>query len=169
MQLKFFSVLYLALKNWALTQWWHFRELMNRAESTNRFTAVPKWILSPPRPLCCHCICGSNKLLMDSWSGTQLLADYWGRRTLGNRGLIELAPERREKVSFRLSPLSRTTWGTQMPQAIAVNFLCDHMGKFAKQIFISFEQNALYHINIFNIIMLYSGFQSLGYQIEYKK
>lgn len=57
---------------------------MNSSGSTNRFCAVPKWIPSPPRPLCCHCICGSNKLLMDSWSGTQLQADYWGRRTPGD-------------------------------------------------------------------------------------
>ncbi len=57
---------------------------MNSSGSTNRFCAVPKWIPSPLRPLCCHCICGSNKLLMDSWSGTQLQADYWGRRTPGD-------------------------------------------------------------------------------------
>lgn len=70
-----------ALKNWTVTMWWHLRELMNSSGSTNRFCAVPKWIPSPPRLLCCHCICGSNKLLMDSWSGTQLQADYWGRWT----------------------------------------------------------------------------------------
>lgn len=57
---------------------------MNSSGSTNRFCVLAKWILSPLRPLCCHCFCGSNKLLMDSWSGTQLQADNRGRRTLGN-------------------------------------------------------------------------------------
>lgn len=57
---------------------------MNSFGTTNRFCALTKWIPSPPWLLCCHCICGSNKLLMDSWSGTQLQADYWGRRTLGD-------------------------------------------------------------------------------------
>jgi len=57
---------------------------MDSFGTTNRFRALAKWIPPPPGLLCCHCICGSNKLLMDCWSGTQLHADYWGRRTLGD-------------------------------------------------------------------------------------